>query len=461
MKYRRILAGATAACLLLSGCAAGGANAGGGAGTKRITWLVRSDLGAGSAAWAKQTAAAFARSHPGTHVTIVSAPVAQYNEKFLTMYAAGTPPDVVGTYAMGFGTFYAKHMLADITPQLHALNIHLSKYFHKSVVDTMMRNGKIYGLPFSDPPMVVLYNRTLFQKAGLTYPPTSWTDRSWTIGQMLRDAKRLSHSGSTPAQSVYGLIMGPGQLGYTAWLWGADMFSPSGPTHARPYRTGLPDQPHVDSGQFLAAMTWLADLITKWHVSPTADEATALGVLGNPILSGRVGMEDTLITGLHVFSGAHPSFRWGIAPVPYGPGGDLSPTGVSGWAVAAKSPHPRTAAAFVAYLTVGPAAASYAKIGGYVPSNRVDLSIYLHRLAALPGNGQTYAQDAQVVGGGILASDGYIFPAKVFSGGPHWSSEFVNGTANVWNGKESPRKALTDLQHSLDVLLHQERAAGG
>lgn len=458
LRLSRLVGALTLFGFLISACAAGRAA---GQATKRITWLVRSDLGEGSAVWAKQTASAFAQGHPGTHVAIVAVPAAQYNQKFLTMYAAGTPPDVVGTYAMGFGTFYARHMLADITPQLHALNLHLSRYFPKAVLATMTRKGKIYGLPFSDPPMVVLYDRTMFHAAGLPYPPTSWADRSWTIGAMLRDAKRLSHPGSSPANARYGLIMGPGQLGFSAWLWGADVFSPQGPKHASPYQTGLPAQPYVDRTRFLTAMTWLADLITKWHVSPTADQATALGVLGNPILSGRVAMEDTLITELHVFAGAHPSFQWGIAPVPYGPGGDISPTGVSGWAVSATSAHPKTAAAFVAYLTMGPAAATYAKIGGFVPADRQDLPTYLHSLSALPGNGQTYSEDLQVVRGGVAASDGYIFPAKVFSGGPHWNTEFTNVTANVWNGQESPRKAFTTLQHDFDVLLHQERTASG
>lgn len=454
----RVLLGCILSAALATGC--GPQSATRQATTKRITWLVRSDLGQGSALWAKQTAAEFAKTHPGVRVSIVSVPSAQYNEKFLTMYAAGTPPDVVGTYAMGFGTFYARHMLANISPELHALNLHLAKYFPPSVLATMTRGGKVYGLPFSDPPMVILYNRTLFHTSKLPYPPTSWSDRAWTIGAVLRDARVLTKLGPSSAAARYGLIMGPQQLGYTAWLWGADIFSPAGPRYASPYQTGVPSQPHVDGARFLRAMTWLADLITKWRVSPTADQAAALGVLGNPILSGRVAMEDTLITSLHVFARAHPAFRWGIAPIPYGPAGDLSPTGVSGWAVSAKSPHPKTAAAFVAYITMGPAAATYAKIGGFVPADQQDLPTYLHTLAHLPGNGQTYSEDQKVVTGGIAASDGYIFPAKVFSGGPHWNTEFVNVTANVWNGIESPPKAFAALQRSLAVLLRQEQAAG-
>ncbi len=445
----------TAACAGARPAAAGHSAAGNRSVT--LTWLIRNDLGQVQATWAQQTATAFEQQNPGVQVRIISEPSAQYNTKFLSMYAAGDSPDVIGTYAGGFGTFYAHQVMANISPYLKLLNVDLKTFMDSSVLGTMTRSGQLYGIPFSDPPTVLWYNATLFKKYHVPLPPVSWADHSWTIGTMLKDAQLLTHAGSTPANKTWGLIFGPDDLGATAWLWGADPFNNrGGPQDSQAYQTGVATQAYVDTGKFATAMTWLGDLIAKWHVSPPADVATEMGTVGgDPMMSGLIGMERVLITQTHVLAGSHPSFQWGIAPIPYGPAGDLVPTAPSGWVVSQQSKNKLLATKFIVYLTVGAAGASYAKIGGYVPANVRDRGVFFQKFASLPGNSQTLSADERVVNGGIAASQGWIYPQKIVNGGPQWQNTFNNTLANVWNGTESVAAGLSQLQKNFDSLLPQ------
>jgi len=96
---------------------------------------------------------------------------------FETKLAGGQLEDVFYVYFTDPAGLIAKKQVADITPYLADLPAvkqirpELMKVFTGS-------DGKVYGLPWTNYSMGLLYNRTLFSKAGLNPddPPKTWAD---------------------------------------------------------------------------------------------------------------------------------------------------------------------------------------------------------------------------------------------------------------------------------------------
>ncbi|MCL4545166.1 MAG: extracellular solute-binding protein [Chloroflexi bacterium] len=184
-------------------------------------------MGAGINKWETQVKDAFEQAHPDIRVNILSVPWAGYNAKLLALTAAHTPPDVYATFAVGFGTFLSKGTLANLTPYVQANHVDLHQW-DTSAIQALSRGGKLFGILLDNMPSLVFYNETLFKQAHLP-PPTNWNDKSWTIQQMLADAKAISKNTNNPAKADWDLNFGPGQFGTdVAWLWHCDPFSDRG-----------------------------------------------------------------------------------------------------------------------------------------------------------------------------------------------------------------------------------------
>ncbi len=119
--------------------------------------------------------AAFEKLHPNIKIDAHEGKMDP--QTFATKLAGGQLEDVFYVYFTDPANLIAKHQVAEITSYL--------KDFPSAqqVKPTLMRvfsdaNGKVYGLPWTNYSMGLLYNRTLFTKAGLDpdKPPATWAD---------------------------------------------------------------------------------------------------------------------------------------------------------------------------------------------------------------------------------------------------------------------------------------------
>ena len=96
-------------------------------------------------------------------------------QTFQARLAGGQLENVFYVYFTDPANLIARHQAADITPYLKGSTA-LSQL--KPTIMRIFEDGKghIYGLPKSNYTLGLLYNRTLFQKAGLNpnNPPTTW-----------------------------------------------------------------------------------------------------------------------------------------------------------------------------------------------------------------------------------------------------------------------------------------------
>ncbi len=131
--------------------------------------------------------AKFDRSQKQVHVTI---DVTKASTKLLAAVAAGDPP-VLAEISHYDGTYVKGHALLSWNSLIKG-DKELSE---SNFVPAVWQNGEVggqrYRLQTDAKVSIVDYNKTLFQKAGITAPPTTWT-------QLATDAAKLKALGVIP-----------------------------------------------------------------------------------------------------------------------------------------------------------------------------------------------------------------------------------------------------------------------
>ena len=113
-----------------------------------------------------------------------------------TKVAGGTPPDIAILSLPGSIDTYAQE--GKLQPASAAAQAAVSSNFASVWSGLGSLGGKLYGIPVdASDKSTVWYNNTLWQNAGLTSTPTTWT-------QFLADAKTLAASGVNPPISIGG-----------------------------------------------------------------------------------------------------------------------------------------------------------------------------------------------------------------------------------------------------------------
>ena len=115
----------------------------------------------------------FTATRPGVSVQWLDKKGPDLPAFYQTQLVAGTPPDVIDLQG-GLGIEYAAQgALADLTPHL-AQHADVKSRFNADYLANWVFDGKNYMLPFYISKTLLFYNKTLFQKAGLSGPPDSF-----------------------------------------------------------------------------------------------------------------------------------------------------------------------------------------------------------------------------------------------------------------------------------------------
>lgn len=219
----------------------------------------------------------FERRHPGVRVKIENIPgEGQYVPKLLMMFVAKRAPDVMHLDASYASVFIDNDLLLDLTPTIKAdESFDLDRYF-TNVVDVGRRGTALYAIPLDFTPLVLYYNKALFDEAKVPYPKPGWTCEDF-----LATAKALTiERPKNPAKKQYGMHFINWMPLWVPWIWthGGDVLSPDG-QHAEGY---------FNSDKSIAAIQFLTDLITRYKVAPSHSEAAAAGV--DLFRAGRAAM---------------------------------------------------------------------------------------------------------------------------------------------------------------------------
>lgn len=198
----------------------------------------------------------FGEEH-GAKVKIEGIP-GEYVPKMLLNFTAGAQPDVMVVDASSAAVFVNNGLLQDLRPFIeNDPEFKLTDYY-QNVLATYQRGEAIYAIPNDFTPMVMYYNKDLFDAAGVPYPKPGWN-----FDDFLRIAQQLTRG------KVYGFSFSNWMPGWVMWLWnnGGEVLSPDGRAAGT-----------FDSPENTETFTFLRDLATKHRVAPTLSETASLGV---------------------------------------------------------------------------------------------------------------------------------------------------------------------------------------
>jgi multiple sugar transport system substrate-binding protein len=295
-----------------------------------------------------------------------SSPDDSYTLKLYALYAAGSPPDVFG-FGQNYYGFWARGMLADLTPRISRDKVDLGQ-FHAGLPDKLKIHGKHYGLPqLTTFGTLLFYNKSLLQNAGIPFPPTDWDDKSWTFDAMLDAARKLTKNPGEP-DAVYGLnysVQGPHSH---AWLWGGDTFLPEHYTDGIAQRTLLDSPESGDGHQFTQDIRW------KYQVSPRPGTDPTTGI---SFLTGRYALE---VNGGWNFWGftVIKDFAWGAAALPT-KATNKNCNYNDFWELSSQSKNPDAAWAFIKHLTTPDTQREYSRLTGTPPTTKAAMDVWYQR----------------------------------------------------------------------------------
>jgi len=365
--------------------------------------------------------------HPGQKVSPLFVNNDDTLQKVLTAVRGGSPPDIAYLYGSWAPNVAQIPQVVNLTQVVKRPGVNWNDFWTgERAVATV--NGKVIGIPAVVDNLAVVYNKTLFAKAGLVPPGPGWT---WQ--QFQADAQKLTD----PAIKQYGTAyVTPGSED-TVWHWEALLWEAGGQL-----LTADNSKAAFDSAAGLTSLNTLRTMAVtdkSMYLDPS-DSAYS-----NLFNSGKIGM---LVTGPWDLS-AFPNVHYGVQVMPSYPGtsgGHQTISGPDNWVIFNNSPA-RVAAAekFLLWLTA-PAQDKYFSVQtGNLPTRQSvgdAASVVQQMNAALPGVG-AFISNLSNVKQGRPQIPQY----------PKISQVLGTMIVSVLLGKSQPQAALTAAAQQVNQIL--------
>lgn len=219
----------------------------------------------------------FMDQNPTIKVNYQPVPGAQYPQKLLTMLAGNAAPDVFFLGATDYRSFQERDVLLDLTAQFE-LDMSLSDFITSSA-EIMSIDGKIFGVSSCTVSPVLYYNKDVFDKANLSYPPSD-PSKAWSWDEFRDMAKKLTvKDGDKVTQyGAFGLE--------NFYMTSAEILSNGGSLF-----NADGTQMAINTPQANHVLQSILDLRTKDGASPTGKTLESIGMKANQMLqTGKVAM---------------------------------------------------------------------------------------------------------------------------------------------------------------------------
>ncbi|WP_340022426.1 sugar ABC transporter substrate-binding protein [Paenibacillus sp. FSL K6-1096] len=291
----------------------------------------------------------FEQLHPGIEVEIMTIPFADYQQKLSIMLASRTAPDAGWLAERMIPQLLESGQLVDIAAEVKEDPEYHYEDIYPSTLDIFKREDRLYGIPFSTPPVLIYYNKDLFLEKGLKTPTELYKEGKWNYDEFLKAARSLTDR----QRGIYGVKLVRDWNNWSDallplfWSHGAELFDSSGASFA------------LNSPEGKEALQLYSDMMFKDKVHPLpGDELT--------FDSGRIGM----YTDRYSYTSkarAVTDFAWDIAPMPAGIKGTGTSLGYAGVSVF-ETRHPAEAAELLKFITSAEAMRVTAQY--FVPSRK-------------------------------------------------------------------------------------------
>ena len=322
-----------------------------------------------------------------------------YSSKLMMELSGEDAPDLYWVPETAAIAFIASGHLA-------ALDKALADYHPEDFVENALalwRGGrKLYALPFSTSPFILLYNADLFAKAGVKTPEELAAAGEWTWENFRKISKQIKD-----ATGVYAFqtVDGAGYTTHTLQTllpiirsYGGDAWNSKG-------------EVMIDSDESVKAVRLFHDMLyVDGSVVPPGDESS--------FYAGTAAMTVGQIS--RVSNLDEVKWKWGIATLP----GNVPVIGQAALGVSSRGRNVRLAAELAAYMTSEPCAA---RVAGIWPPARYSV---LKSEAFLTSNKRISAKQMSSAVAAAIAS-GRVLPSHALY--PHIASEAQDAYDKLWN----------------------------
>lgn len=276
----------------------------------------------------------FEQLHPNIKIELENiGSSSEYYTKLQTMVAGGTPPDVFYPATHVAYAYAFKGAIRPVQDFIERDGIDLNAY-EQQVLDLYKLNGEVYCLPIDTAALVVFYNKTLFDEAGVPYPQEGWT---WD--DFLQTAKALTKDVDGDGQTD--------QFGVDVFrnYWPMMVWSNTG--HGLFDDLRHPTEFLVASDpKAVESIQWIADLTLVHGVMPSDEQRADISDL---FAAGKAAMQVVGHWRVPRYLAAEIDFDF--APLPIGDFGQpVNRADGSCFAISAQSKHPEEAWEFVKFL---------------------------------------------------------------------------------------------------------------
>ncbi len=370
----------------------------------------------------------FTAANPKITVDVTVSDWDAYWDKLQTGLAGGAAPDVFAMDGPLFPDYQSRDVLLDLKPYIDRDGYDLTQLADQGVAVFTTSDGGQYGLPRDLNTIILYFNKTMFDAAGVAYP-----DESWDWAKLVEVGKQLTkdvdgdgtvdqwgfYTETTDMENYWSSLV---------WQNGGDIISAD--------RTAtLLGTPEAAGGiQFLQDLIWKEKIMA---------EPALFAETGDAFEQGKAAMEanGSWLVPTHTAASEELGFTFGLAPLPAGPAGRFTSVNPTGAVVYKGTKAPDAAWEFVKYLASPAAQEQLMLLKASLPVSK----------EVLAGPYATSFEGADV----LAASLSYANLKPSFAGYNEFTT-ILQGEldTNVFNEpKKTAAQALADVVPQLDAVL--------
>jgi multiple sugar transport system substrate-binding protein len=371
----------------------------------------------------------FEAAKPNIKVSVEVSDWDSYWTKLKTLLAARTPPDMFAIDAPLYLDYQSKGVLLNLQPYLDANKGMLDGLYPQTLQAYQTSQG-YFGLPRDFQTIVLFYNKTMFDNAGLAYPNADWT---WD--DLRAAAKKLTLDTNGDGKTdQYGFTfdMWDMEPGYSEaiWSYGGDVLN------ADHTKTLLGDPAARTAWQLLYDMTF---------VDKSVPDSTTSGQYGGDTF--LAGVSAMFPMGHWAVPGyADAAINFDVAPMPKGPAGRFTSVNSAGFVIANGTKHPAEAFEFLKFVLSTAGQTRLAELGFACPV-----------LKSIAESDTFLKQKTQINQQVFLDALQYSRMKPVFKGYDEWASAVGDGMAPVWSGEADLNQTLDQVVIAADEVLNKNK----
>jgi len=357
----------------------------------------------------------FKQQHPEITVDSQAVPYDDLRKKLLTGIAGGQLPDVLRADIIWVPEFADLGALVAFDESFSSDFNALKAQVFAGPLSTNVWKGKSYGLPLDTNTRVLMWNKEVYAKAGLSAPPKTWDE-------FKANAPKLGDGKASWAYAEGGT----GGWNMLPWIWsGGGSVTDANLTKATGYLNGP---------ESVAALQFLVDLKKAGQLGPATlggDPKTDVGYAKDQY--GNILDGPWMIP---IFKDQYPNKQVQLAPMPAGKGGSISVVGGEDIVMFKSSKQQAAAWEFVKFMLSKDAQTAMGKVGQMPVLNELVGS------ADLPSYYSVFMEQLKT--------------AKARTPHPKWPKidEAIGKAVTLaLGGDKSPQAALDEAAKTVDDLL--------